>query len=1033
MARICLILFAVITGAFCMAQPDRILLPVVVKGKWGYIDTSGQMVIRPKYSAADDFYGNNIAMVKLDNKYGAVNNLGAEVLQPVFDKVSVERSYLGSLNYNTLVFYLLNGKWGCVDTLGKQLLRNEWDYYNVLGDDIVLLKKDTLDTLFIPFLVSAGKVLDQYQAVTARKLSTHYVLGLTDGNESLISRIGNEVIPPVYDSILYIENALVFFKDSGLVGIADTTGKILVKACLDWVSKFKGHLALVTKGFYYGLVNDAGKIILEPVYDRIKYSGNTVKARQNDKLWILELNDAGLISSSDVYENVKTITIENEFPWKNSSSLFNNSLASGASLDSKNSGYVASGWFYAADLKKWGLKNKSGDTLIKPMLDSVYSGKTNNYSVVEIKRKGKCSLANLSFITKYKYGIVNHSNGKWVLPPVYFNISLADFYDSTSNIIRSINEAGNWGYMRKDSITKFNKSSMIFHDTSSVLRVCYGSTVMVRINKNRSTGWLQDVITGPGLYFTFNRNPESVIFSDYFNHYDTPRSYYYAPYFLYLYSKNCKWGFLKKNGTLYPVGLQYATAFANDRSIVKKSDKWGVINTSMYAVIPIKYDSVAPLSYSNNKLYKLYVKNSKVGLLNGEGKFLTEMNYDKIGEAQNGFIIAAKDNLYGYLNKEGKEITAFRYKKANAFSEGFAAVKEGNRWSYINTSGITVITAQYTRADEFSEGLAFVTLKGSTGYIDTTGNMVFEIKCLAGGKFHSGVAWVKIRGMFGLMDKSRKWIIKPRFNKVEPYNNAEITIVRKGKRYGLVSNTGEIIAPFKYSFIQSHKNDLSLCRRNGRYGYLDEKGNESIEAVYADAGDFNEGYALVMKLNKYTVIDKSGTPARGLRKIIYAGDAGFAVADSNAHQPDALIQIPVKEMLKHYINNDSILYNPETNTYYYLKKSKLYKYYLDTIPDYVSREGGITIRQTGSKYGLVDKNGNPLTMQVFDDITPLNEGLGSYRQNMVYGVADASGNIIFPAKFEDVAYYGNNIYRVVNKNRLCYLWADGRWIWDPDE
>ena len=88
--------YAVVGKYFINKQGKRVLgsyegvsdfsegLAAVKKGgKWGYINTSGKMVISPRFDYCGGFSG-GLAVVKINKKYGYINKSGQEVIKPQF-------------------------------------------------------------------------------------------------------------------------------------------------------------------------------------------------------------------------------------------------------------------------------------------------------------------------------------------------------------------------------------------------------------------------------------------------------------------------------------------------------------------------------------------------------------------------------------------------------------------------------------------------------------------------------------------------------------------------------------------------------------------------------------------------------------------------------------------------------------------------------------------------------------------------------------------------------------------------------------
>jgi len=61
------------------------LAKVKLEKKWGFIDTLGRIVVKPKYDQAENF-SEGLARVRISQKgWGLVNTQGVEILKPMFD------------------------------------------------------------------------------------------------------------------------------------------------------------------------------------------------------------------------------------------------------------------------------------------------------------------------------------------------------------------------------------------------------------------------------------------------------------------------------------------------------------------------------------------------------------------------------------------------------------------------------------------------------------------------------------------------------------------------------------------------------------------------------------------------------------------------------------------------------------------------------------------------------------------------------------------------------------------------------------
>ncbi len=97
--------------AFCLNDE-------VLDKKCGYINSNGDIVIKPQFERASNFTDNGLAKVKKKGKYGYINIYGTMMIEPQFDnawsflenglaKVKIDDSY-GYINYKGNIIIQLN-------------------------------------------------------------------------------------------------------------------------------------------------------------------------------------------------------------------------------------------------------------------------------------------------------------------------------------------------------------------------------------------------------------------------------------------------------------------------------------------------------------------------------------------------------------------------------------------------------------------------------------------------------------------------------------------------------------------------------------------------------------------------------------------------------------------------------------------------------------------------------------------------------------------------------------------------------------
>ncbi|MDY5625469.1 MAG: WG repeat-containing protein, partial [Eubacteriales bacterium] len=86
------------------------LIPFLENSLWGYKNTSGEIVILPAFSAANEFDG-NVAFAAKDGLYGLIDRSGAWIAEPAWSSVSDFAEGMAAVEKD--------GKWGYIDASGN--------------------------------------------------------------------------------------------------------------------------------------------------------------------------------------------------------------------------------------------------------------------------------------------------------------------------------------------------------------------------------------------------------------------------------------------------------------------------------------------------------------------------------------------------------------------------------------------------------------------------------------------------------------------------------------------------------------------------------------------------------------------------------------------------------------------------------------------------------------------------------------------------------------------------------------------------
>ncbi len=209
-------------------------------------------------------------------------------------------------------------------------------------------------------------------------------------------------------------------------------------------------------------------------------------------------------------------------------------------------------------------------------------------------------------------------------------------------------------------------------------------------------------------------------------------------------------------------------------------------------------------------------------------------------------------------DKRCVEIT-MEYDYIGQFNDGLAKVEKEGKVGFINLAREVVIPLSYDDAGSFSEGVAAVCKRGKYGYIDKTGGIVIEHKYLDAGPFSQGLAAVKMTDeKWYYIDLQGTLKLKGKYEVAEPFNSEGIAKVGKGSKWGYVNTEGKTIVPISYDELGEFKYGIAKVKNSEKYGYVNDKGNVIVPVKYDWVGEFKNGFVIVEKYGKVGFISEDG-------------------------------------------------------------------------------------------------------------------------------------------------------------------------------
>lgn len=325
---------------------------------------------------------------------------------------------------------------------------------------------------------------------------------------------------------------------------------------------------------------------------------------------------------------------------------------------------------------------------------------------------------------------------------------------------------------------------------------------------------------------------------------------------------------------------------------IKKNGKYGLIDLNGKELLPAEYDEITVLEGIENSL--IIKKDGKVGLVNDTGSVIIDANYKEIkglGDTyKDGYITIDEQGKYGLISATKKQILENKYdeilqvplkeyyaikengkqKLINSNGEvlidsGFDEIKstttngiifvKDNLYGEMNTSGEVTIKADYQELKEVKEQIYIAKQNNKYGIIDGLGNGLTAFE-------YDGMTYNEKADLFFADDSEyktsiidNKYDVKTTGILSEVNTDEEYIRMRISDEYKYYNLKGEEI-----SNIQALKNNtIFLDKKDGKYGYVDKKGNAITEYIYDDATEQNKyGFVAVKENGLWGALDKEG-------------------------------------------------------------------------------------------------------------------------------------------------------------------------------
>ncbi|MFT5821668.1 MAG: hypothetical protein ACI8ZM_002922 [Crocinitomix sp.] len=229
---------------------DRVLYPIKVRNKWGYIDEDEEFYIAPKYEVAEAFH-EGLAIVQLEGKYGFIDKTGDLVIDAIFDD-----AYKMSEGHAVVE---VDEKWGLINRSGEFVINPAYEDLGNLNEGFCYFSEG--DSYGYFDLKGIVRLKQQYS--DADDFNNGKAIVSKNGNYGLIDVFGTTSIPFKYTKLKLYYPGVYLAKFEGKWGVLNQKQDSILTFEYDFIGEMHDNRAIVEKEELFNYIDAKGELILK--------------------------------------------------------------------------------------------------------------------------------------------------------------------------------------------------------------------------------------------------------------------------------------------------------------------------------------------------------------------------------------------------------------------------------------------------------------------------------------------------------------------------------------------------------------------------------------------------------------------------------------------------------------------------------------------------------------------------------------------------------------------------------------------------
>lgn len=342
-------------------------------------------------------------------------------------------------------------------------------------------------------------------------------------------------------------------------------------------------------------------------------------------------------------------------------------------------------------------------------------------------------------------------------------------------------------------------------------------------------------------------------------------------------------------------------------------------------------------------------------------------------QEHNILVPMLKNNKYGAINLNRKVIIPFEFDNISLYLKNTYLVEKNNLRGLYNSNGIQLLSCRFN-----------------------------SIKPIGDNSFI-----VKKDGEVGVIKKNDKIIIPISFKSIISKSDSRLYIIKnKNNKSALYSKDGKQIIPFEFDNISFYNNNNLLFARNSKYALATNAYNLNNLKFYDNIMKFGSGY-LVINNNKQGLLSNLGNEVIPCKyddlKFINNSVVGVSKTEKKyaffSYKGEKLSKFRYYEPFYYFNNNIIWTNNNDILISYNILNKEEEPIKIDRI---LEKQNGYMRIIKHNYVSLIDKDGNELFSNTYQNITPLNNGFFKVQFDRKWGIIDSLKELIIPIIYDEI-------------------------------